>query len=92
MVICGHYQHLNTFSSRDTLCHPLSESIIYKEYITGQPIIRLHDPDRSGIEKIPGENWNKNYINRDEELKDIVEMIKDLNNRGVDVYLNVNNC
>ena len=28
---------------------------------------------------------------RDEELKDIVEMIKDLNNRGIDVYLNVNN-
>ena len=38
-----------------------------------------------------GENWNKIYINRDDELQDIVEMIKDLNNRGVDVYLNVNN-
>ena len=63
----------------------------YKEYITGQTIIRLHGPDRSGIEKISGENWNKIYIPRDEELKDIVEMIKDLKNRGVDVYLNVNN-
>ncbi len=28
---------------------------------------------------------------RDEELKDIIEMIKDLQNRDVDVYLNVNN-
>ena len=36
-------------------------------------------------------NWNKIYIPRDEELKYIVEMIKDLNNRGADVYLNVNN-
>jgi uncharacterized protein YecE (DUF72 family) len=63
----------------------------YKEYIKGQTIIRLHGPDRSGIEKMSGENWNKIYINRDEELKNIVEMIKDLNNRGVDVYLNVNN-
>ena len=63
----------------------------YKQYIKGQTIIRLHGPDRSGIEKISGENWNKIYINRDEELKDIIEMIKDLNNRGVDVYLNVNN-
>ncbi len=63
----------------------------YKEYIKGQTIIRLHGPDRSGIEKISGENWNKIYINRDEELNDIVEMIKDLNKRGVDVYLNVNN-
>ena len=43
------------------------------------------------IEKMSGENWNKIYIPRDEELKDIIEMIKDLNYRGVDVYLNVNN-
>ena len=63
----------------------------YKEYIKEQTIIRLHGPDRSGIEKISGENWNKIYINRDEELKDIIEMIKDLNNRGVDIYLNINN-
>jgi len=62
----------------------------YKEYIKGQTIIRLHGPDRSGIEKISGENWNKIYINRDEELKEIVEMIKDLQNREVDVYLNIN--
>ncbi len=61
------------------------------EYIKGQTIIRLHGPDRSGIEKLSGENWNKIYINRDEELKDIVEMIKDLQNRDVDVYLIVNN-
>ena len=38
-----------------------------------------------------GENWNKIYIPRDDELKDVIEMIKDLNNRGVEVYLNVNN-
>ena len=40
---------------------------------------------------MPGENWNKIYIPRDDELKDVIEMIKDLNNRGVEVYLNVNN-
>jgi uncharacterized protein YecE (DUF72 family) len=63
----------------------------YKEYIKGQTIIRLHGPDRSGIEKISGENWNKIYIPRDEELKDVSEMIRDLQNRSVEVYLNVNN-
>ncbi len=63
----------------------------YKVYIKCQTIIRLHGPDRCGIEKISGENWNKIYINWDEELEDIVEMIKDLNKRGVDIYLNVNN-
>ena len=63
----------------------------YKDYIKGQTIIRLHGPDRSGIEKISGKNWNKIYINRDEELTDIVKMIKELQSRDVDVYLNVNN-
>ena len=63
----------------------------YKEYIKGQTIIRLHGPDRSGIEKISGENWNKIYINRDEELTDIIKMIKELQNRDVEVYLNINN-
>jgi uncharacterized protein YecE (DUF72 family) len=63
----------------------------FKEYISGQTIIRLHGPDRSGIEKMSDNNWNKIYINRDEELKDIVEMMHDLQNRDVDVYLNVNN-
>ena len=62
-----------------------------KELIKEQTIIRLHGPDRSGIEIISGQNWNKIYINRDEELKDIIELIKDLNNREVDVYLNINN-
>ena len=63
----------------------------YKEYIKSRAIIRLHGPDRSGIEKMSGENWSKIYINRDDELKDIVEMITDLNNKGVDIYLNINN-
>ena len=63
----------------------------YKEYIKGQTIIRLHGPDRSEIENISGENWSKIYINRDEELKDIIEMIKELQSREVDVYLNINN-
>ncbi|MFZ0453901.1 MAG: hypothetical protein WCE54_20965 [Ignavibacteriaceae bacterium] len=42
-----------------------------------------------GKEKISGENWNKIYINRDEEIEDTVEMIKDLQNKSVDIYLNV---
>jgi uncharacterized protein YecE (DUF72 family) len=63
----------------------------YKEYIKDQTIIRLHGPDRSGIEKISGENWNKIYINRDEELNDIIKMIKELQNKDVEVYLNINN-
>ncbi len=54
-------------------------------------LIHFHGIYSSCIEKISGENWNKIYIERDTELKDIVEMIKDLQGSGVDVYLNVNN-
>ncbi len=63
----------------------------YKDLIKGMTIIRLHGPDRKGIEKISNQNWNQIYINRDKELKPIVEMMKDLQTRKVDIYLNINN-
>ncbi len=62
-----------------------------KDFIRDMAIIRLHGPDRSGIEKISNENWNKIYINRDKELEKIIELLIDLQKRKVDVYLNVNN-
>lgn len=63
----------------------------YKELIKGTVIIRLHGPDRSGIEKISGGNWNQIYINRDAELKKIIEMLSSLLSRDVNIYINVNN-
>ena len=62
-----------------------------KDHINRSVIIRLHGPDRKGIEKIANENWNKIYINRDKEISGIVEMIRDLENREVDLFVNVNN-
>jgi uncharacterized protein YecE (DUF72 family) len=63
----------------------------FKKHINDLAIIRLHGPDRKGIEKIANDNWNQIYINRDEEIKSIVEMIRDLQNREVDLFVNVNN-
>jgi uncharacterized protein YecE (DUF72 family) len=63
----------------------------YENYLKGQTIIRLHGPDRSGIEKISDGNWNKIYIDRENDLRNIAGMIKDLLNRDITVYLNVNN-
>jgi uncharacterized protein YecE (DUF72 family) len=54
-------------------------------------VIRLHGPDRQGIEKRTGKQWNQIVAPKDEELAAIAEMIDDLLDRGVDVYLNVNN-
>ncbi len=63
----------------------------YGRYIKDKVIIRLHGPDRSGIEKKTGKKWNRIVEPRDEELDEIVKMTDDLLSRGVDVYLNVNN-
>jgi uncharacterized protein YecE (DUF72 family) len=63
-----------------------------KESIKGKSIvIRLHGPDRKGIQKMANDNWNKIYINRDMELEDLVEMIKDIENDEIDLFVNVNN-
>jgi len=63
----------------------------YRDLISGGTIIRLHGPDRKGIEKKTGGDWNKIVEPKDGELDKIVEMIRDLLSREVDVYLNVNN-
>ena len=63
----------------------------YKKHIKNLAVIRLHGPDRKGIEKIANDNWNQIYINRDEEIKTIVEMIQELQNKEVDLFVNVNN-
>lgn len=59
--------------------------------ITGSVVIRLHGPDRSGIEKISGENWNKIYINRQEEINSISILFNELLSREIDLFINVNN-
>jgi uncharacterized protein YecE (DUF72 family) len=63
----------------------------YNKYILNTAIIRLHGPDRQGIEKIANENWNQIYISRDKEINSIVEMIKDIQKKKVDLFVNVNN-
>ncbi len=63
----------------------------YRDLISGGTIIRLHGPDRKRIEKKTGGDWSKIVEPKDSELDKIVEMIRDLLSREVDVYLNVNN-
>jgi len=71
---------------------PITEIYLkFKKYIKNLAVIRLNGPDRKGIEKIANDNWNQIYINRDKEIKSIVEMIKDLQNKEVDLFVNVNN-
>lgn len=63
----------------------------HKKKIKGKTVIRLHGPDRKEIEQITGGNWNEIVKPKDEELSKIAEMIYDMLNREVEIYLNVNN-
>lgn len=54
-------------------------------------VICLHGPDRKGIEKQTSKQWNRVVAPKDEELVAVTDVIRELLNRGVEVYLNVNN-
>jgi len=67
---------------------------IYQKYghlLKGLVVIRLLGPDRQGIEERSGGQWNRIVDNRDNELIDIVKISQDLVERGIEVYVNVNN-
>jgi uncharacterized protein YecE (DUF72 family) len=54
-------------------------------------VVRLHGPDRAGMEKASGGRWDRIVQARDEELEGVVDMIAKLLANGFEVYLNVNN-
>ncbi len=63
----------------------------FGHFIEGNLVIRLHGPNREDIEKKSGGNWNKIIFPKDDELRQIAEILKDLERRKIDTYINVNN-
>jgi uncharacterized protein YecE (DUF72 family) len=63
----------------------------YKEFIGNVAVVRLHGPDRKGIEEKIGSIWNQIVEPKDDELDKISELITFLDSKIVDVYVNVNN-
>lgn len=63
----------------------------YKDFIRDFVVIRLHGTDRKGIETRCGGMWNKIIDPKDDDLLLLVEMINELLDRNIDVYLYVNN-
>jgi len=47
----------------------------FKDNMKGATVIRLHGPERSGIEEKTGGNWSKIVEPKDEELDDVVEIV-----------------
>jgi uncharacterized protein YecE (DUF72 family) len=57
----------------------------------GVTVIRLHGPDRAGIEERGGGRWDRRIEPRDAELRALAACVPLLLSRGVDIYINVNN-
>ena len=63
----------------------------YIEQINHNAVIRLHGTDRKGIEDKTKKIWNKIVVPHDNDLSKIVEIVRKLINKNVDLYMNVNN-
>ena len=63
----------------------------FKDQIKSSVVIRLHGPDRSGIEEKTGGIWNKIIEPKDEEIDKISEIIYYFQKKKIDAYINVNN-
>jgi uncharacterized protein YecE (DUF72 family) len=59
--------------------------------LRGAAVVRLHGPDREGIEQATGESWDRIVAPKDDELAGIIDMVRDMRDRSLTVYLNVNN-
>jgi uncharacterized protein YecE (DUF72 family) len=59
--------------------------------LRGATVVRLHGPDREGMEKATGERWDRIIAAKDAELPGIAAMIRDMADHGLTVFLNVNN-
>lgn len=62
-----------------------------KSYIKTTTVIRLHGPDRSGIEEKAKGNWSTIIEPKENELTKVIKMINNINEKGVDLFVNVNN-
>jgi len=54
-------------------------------------VVRLHGPDREGIERQTGESWDRIVAPKDEDLARLVDMMRDMRDRSLTIYLNINN-
>jgi uncharacterized protein YecE (DUF72 family) len=67
---------------------------IYKKHrdqIKDHTIIRLHGPDRKGIEEKAGKDWSQLVEPKDKEINSLATMLIDLKSRNVESFVYVNN-
>jgi uncharacterized protein YecE (DUF72 family) len=54
-------------------------------------ILRLHGPDREGMDRTSGKRWDRLLAPKDEEIEGIADLISRFLGRKIDLYVNVNN-
>lgn len=63
----------------------------HREQISDMAVIRLHGPDRPGIEKVTGKDWSRVVAPKDKEISTLVKMLTYMESRGVQTFTFVNN-
>jgi uncharacterized protein YecE (DUF72 family) len=65
----------------------------FRDLLAGQEtvVIRLHGPDRQGMEERAGGRWDQIVAPKDDELAGVAAIARDLLAAGTRVYINVNN-
>ena len=63
----------------------------HKGQIKDIAVVRLHGPDRKGIEKKTGKSWSRIVAPKDKDIESLVDMLTELNSLGVGSFVYVNN-
>jgi uncharacterized protein YecE (DUF72 family) len=63
----------------------------HRDQIIDQVLIRLHGPDRQGIEEQTRKDWSRIVSPKDSDLELLADMLTDLQSRNVETFLFVNN-
>lgn len=63
----------------------------HKEKIKNYTVIRLHGPDRKGMEQQTGKDWSQVVEPKDKDIALLTNMLKELDSRRVESFVFVNN-
>lgn len=63
----------------------------HREQIKQSTVIRLHGPDRKGIEVQTGKDWSRIVDPKTKDIESLVTILSDMNSRGLVSFVFVNN-
>lgn len=63
----------------------------YRDQVKDMTVIRLHGPDRQGIEKTTGKDWSQIAVPRDKDISKMVKMLSYMESQKVQSFTFVNN-